>query len=70
MSEPFEKHLLELENAVARLESGEETLADSLATYENAVGRLKSCHEILAAAEERVKILTADGEEAFEPAEE
>jgi len=66
MSEPFEKHLEELENAVARLESGEETLADSLAAYEDAVGRLKSCHEILAAAEERVKILTADGEEDFE----
>ena len=66
MPESFEQHLEELERAVARLESGEETLADALAVYEDAVKRLKACHELLSAAEERVRILTEDGEEDFE----
>ena len=64
----FESNLSKLEDAVRRLESGEETLSGSLAVYESAVGHLKACHEALEAAEERVRILTADGEEDFEPA--
>ena len=66
----FEAHLGKLEEAVRRLESGEETLAGSIAVYEAAVGHLKACHEALEAAEERVRILTGDGEEEFEAAEE
>ncbi len=59
----FEERLLALEEAVARLESGEESLEDSLGVYEAAVGHLKACHEIIEKAERRVRVLTEDGEE-------
>jgi exodeoxyribonuclease VII small subunit len=62
----FEERLKALEEAVARLESGEESLEDSLAVYEEAVGHLKACHEILDKAERRVRVLTDDGEEDLE----
>jgi exodeoxyribonuclease VII small subunit len=66
----FEERLAMLETAVRALESGEEPLERSLSIYEGAVGHLKACHELLARAEERVRILTEEGEEDFaEPAE-
>ena len=64
----FEERLAELEKAVRALESGEEPLEASLSIYEEAVGHLKACHEILSKAEERVRILTDDGETDFEQA--
>ena len=57
MSETFEEHLGRLEEAVKRLETGEEPLESSLGIYEEAVGHLKACHEMLARAEGKVKIL-------------
>jgi len=63
----FEERLAELEDAVRVLEAGEEPLDRSLEIYEQAIGHLKACHEILSRAEERVRILTAEGEEDFEP---
>jgi exodeoxyribonuclease VII small subunit len=63
----FEERLAELEAAVRVLESGEEPLDRSLEIYEQAVGHLKACHEILARAEEKVRVLTEDGESEFEP---
>ena len=61
----FEDRLAKLERAVSALESGEEPLTRSLEIYEEAVGHLKACHELLQKAEERVRILTGDGEEDF-----
>ena len=59
----FEQRMEALEEAVRRLESGEEPLEESLATYEEVVAHLKACHEALASAERRVKILVErDGE--------
>jgi exodeoxyribonuclease VII small subunit len=66
VSETFEAHLAKLEEAVKRLESGEEPLDRSLEIYEEAVARLKACHELLAEAEGRVKILVPDGEGGVE----
>ncbi len=63
----FEERLAELEKAVKALESGEESLEQSLEIYEQAVGHLKACHEILSRAEERVRMLSGEGEEDFEP---
>ena len=62
MSETFEEHLAALEEAVRKLESGEEPLERSLAIYEEAVARLKACHGLLAKAEGRVKVLAVDEE--------
>jgi exodeoxyribonuclease VII small subunit len=63
----FEERLALLETAVGALESGEESLDQSLEIFEQAVGHLKICHEILSRAEEKVRILTEDGEADFEP---
>jgi exodeoxyribonuclease VII small subunit len=70
----FEERMASLEEAVRRLESGEEPLERSLEIYEEVVGHLKACHGILKGAEKRVKVLTetADGElveEDFDPGE-
>ena len=70
----FEQRMTNLEEAVRRLESGEEPLERSLEIYEEVVRHLKACHEILDRAERRVKVLTegAGGdlvEEDFEPEE-
>ena len=53
----FEQRMEALEEAVRRLESGEEPLEASLAIYEEVVRHLKACHETLDAAEQRVKVL-------------
>ncbi len=63
----FEERLSELETAVRALESGEEALDRSLEIYEQAVGHLKACHEMLGRAEEKVRILSGDGEVDFDP---
>ena len=70
----FEERMASLEEAVRRLESGEEPLERSLEIYEEVVGHLKACHGILDAAEKRVKILTENAtgklvEEDFDPGE-
>lgn len=60
----FEAALAEVETIVARLESGELGLTESLGEYEKGIKRLKQCHRLLAAAEQRVSVLAgfdADG---------
>ena len=57
----FEDGLAELEATVTRLESGELTLEDSLAAFERGVGLVKSLNERLGAVEQRIEILTRDG---------
>jgi exodeoxyribonuclease VII small subunit len=57
----FEDGLAELEATVTRLESGELTLEDSLAAFERGVGLVKTLNERLGAVEQRIEILSRDG---------
>ena len=65
----FEAALARLETMVARLESGELTLAESLRTFEEGVYLSRQCAERLDQAEARIELLirTADGELTTEP---
>ena len=65
----FEAALARLETMVARLESGELTLAESLRTFEEGVSLSRQCAERLDQAEARIELLirTADGELATAP---
>lgn len=53
----FEKSLDELEGLVAKLEAGELSLEDSLASYERGVKLFRDCQQALAQAELRVRLL-------------
>ncbi|PIE02120.1 MAG: exodeoxyribonuclease VII small subunit [Thiothrix nivea] len=55
--------MAELEALVQRMESGELSLEDSLREFERGVQLTRLCQEQLQAAEQRVRILTADGKE-------
>ena len=57
----FEQSLQELEALVLRMESGDLSLEDSLKEFERGVQLTRLCQEALVAAEQRVKILTAEG---------
>jgi exodeoxyribonuclease VII small subunit len=61
----FEDGLAELEATVARLESGELTLEDSLAAFERGVGLVKALNERLGAVEQRIEVLTREGNGAL-----
>ncbi len=54
----FEEAMLRLEDIVKKLESGSLSLDASIAEYEEAIGLIKICNDRLAAAEQRVRILT------------
>ena len=60
----FEEAMKELEQVVAKLESGDVTLDESLKPFEKGIKLSGSCQKKLDEAERRVKILTAgsDGE--------
>ncbi len=59
----FEEAMTRLESCVKKLESGNMTLNESIATFEDAVKLIRVCNEKLENAERRVRILTeaADG---------
>jgi len=78
MSEPadisalsFEQALAELEQIVARLESGQAPLEDSIAMYERGAALKAHCEARLAAARLRVEkiVVGANGASGVEPAE-
>ena len=54
----FEVSLSEVEQILARLESGELGLTESLEQYETGIKQLKRCHALLDAAEQRVSLLS------------
>ncbi|KXK07084.1 MAG: exodeoxyribonuclease VII small subunit [Acidobacteria bacterium OLB17] len=60
----FEDSLAALEKIVAKLESGELKLDESLALFEKGITLSRTCRERLDAAERRIEILSrsADGE--------
>jgi len=55
----------ELEAVVARMEQGDMPLEDALQAFEEGVRLSRECQQLLKAAEQRVTLLTADGEEDF-----
>ena len=58
----FEECLQSLENVVERIESGELSLEDSLATFEEGVRLVQSCNRKLSDVERRIEVLTKDSE--------
>lgn len=64
----FEQALRDLEALVERLEAGELTLEQSLTEFERGVELTRRCQQALTDAEQRVKILTEQGQESdFDP---
>lgn len=57
----FEQSLHELEALVLKMESGDLSLEDSLKEFERGVQLTRQCQEALTVAEQRVKLLAADG---------
>lgn len=53
----FEKSILELEQLVEEMETGELSLEQSLAKFEKGVALTKACQEALKNAEQRVNLL-------------
>ena len=69
----FESSLAQVEQIVAKLESGELGLTDSLEQYETGIKHLKRCHALLDAAQQRVSVLSgfdAEGNPVTPPLEE
>jgi exodeoxyribonuclease VII small subunit len=56
----FEKALAELEKIVARMESGELSLEEALATHKRGLELARLCQQRLQAAQEQVKVLEGD----------
>ncbi len=53
----FEKSLLELEQLVEQMESGDMSLEDSIKQFERGIALTRSCQKALSAAEQKVQIL-------------
>ena len=56
----FEKALAELEKIVARMESGELSLEQALATHKRGLELAKFCQQKLEAAQSQVKVLEGE----------
>ena len=63
----FEEAIKELEAVVARLDSGENSLDESITLFEKGIKLSKECQKMLDTAEKKVRILMADGTEADFP---
>jgi exodeoxyribonuclease VII small subunit len=67
----FEQALSELEALVERLEEGELPLETALEEFERGIALTRQCQNALREAEQRVKLLTEQGEERdFQPQDE
>ncbi|BAN68723.1 exodeoxyribonuclease VII small subunit [endosymbiont of unidentified scaly snail isolate Monju] len=60
----FEQALGELEALVERMESGELSLEESLASFEQGIALTRRCQQALEQAEQKVKILTSNTPDA------
>lgn len=67
--ESFEAAIVELEGLVARMESGQLPLGQSLAAYKRGAELLQYCQSALQAAEQQVKILEENTLKPFFPSE-
>ena len=67
----FEHSLDELEQLVSKMEGGELSLDESLASFERGIGLFRHCQQSLQQAELRVRLLldpeAPDNSEPFEP---
>lgn len=63
----FETAMTQLETLVQRMEGGDLSLEDSLKEFERGVQLTRICQQALKAAEQRVKLLSADGQESDFP---
>ena len=67
----FEHSLDELEQLVAKMEGGEMSLDESLASFERGIGLFRHCQQSLEQAELRVRLLldpdAPDSAQPFEP---
>jgi exodeoxyribonuclease VII small subunit len=67
----FEHSLDELEQLVAKMEGGDMSLDESLASFERGIGLFRHCQQSLEQAELRVRLLldpdAPDSAEPFEP---
>ena len=59
----FEKQLANLEALVESLESGELSLEESLKSFESGIKVARECQQALKAAEQKVELLTRQGDE-------
>lgn len=59
----FEEQIKKLEHLVAQLETGNLSLEDSIKAYEEGVKISQNCQMTLKNAEQKVEILTKQGEE-------
>ena len=59
----FEEQIKKLEHLVAQLETGNLSLEDSIKAYEEGVKIAQNCQMTLKNAEQKVEILTKQGEE-------
>ena len=67
---PFEEALSELESLVEALETGDQTLEESLKSFERGVELTRTCQKALDEAEQKVRILSGETEqEELEPFE-
>jgi exodeoxyribonuclease VII small subunit len=66
----FESALSELEGIVAAMEAGQMPLQDALDAYKRGVVLLRQCQETLAAAEQQIRILDANGLRDFDASKE
>ena len=57
-NQSLEESMAELASIVARLESGQETLDESLAQFERGMKLLRTCHSKLDVAAQRIEIVT------------
>jgi exodeoxyribonuclease VII small subunit len=66
----FEQSLDELEQLVAKMEGGDLSLDDSLASFERGIGLYRHCQQALEKADLRVRLLLdPDAPESAEPFE-
>lgn len=61
----FESAMIELEELVTKIETGNLSLEDSLKEFENGIKLSRVCQSALKDAENRVKILSDDEEQDF-----
>lgn len=62
----FENQLDRLKIIVDKMEKGDVKLEEALKLFEEGVGIYADCNKLLEDAEQKIKILTATGEENFE----
>ena len=62
----FEKAMAELEALVERMEHGDQPLETSLKEFEHGIRLVRDCQQALSSAEQKIRILTEDGEQPLD----